>query len=283
MTSRWIVVPAVVLCLLTGTARLARAQFYSVTNNNSHIDISYVAVAGHDENGLIGWHVDNVSQLVQQWYWFRLAGVNNGNQSSLNDIWVMDASTPNPNQVYLRFSSEDPFEVHLLYTLTGGALGSDHSVITEQLTITNTGATALAPLTWFEYTDLDLSGPLSTFDDWASGGVTGITQQDNLRIATVTHSLTPDRYEITATNVYNWILFDKLDDSSTAYNLSNLGSPSNTGDVTFAFQWDLTIAAGESVTFTTTKEVNLIPEPGTLLLLGLGLVGLIAAHSRRQN
>ena len=270
---------ALLLCVSFVVATTSNAFVFSVTNNNSYITADSEPISGFNENGLINWFVDDTSQLVQQWYWFRQGA---GNQSSLNALNPVVGEIPNPNQIHLSYSNVDPFDVHILYTLTGFANGSGHSLLTEQITITNRNASTLS-LAWFEYTDFDLSGPSSTFNDHASGGVSGITQSDPLMTASVTHSLTPDRFEIASTSPgYNFLLFDALDDTNTIYNLSNLGSPSSTGDVTFAFQWNLSIAANDSLTFTTTKEINLIPEPGTALLLALGFVGLIAAHRRRK-
>jgi len=50
--------------------------------------------------------------------------------------------------------------------------------------------------------------------------------------------------------------------------------------VTWAFEWDPTIAAGQ--TFLINKDKNLsIPEPGTLMLISIGLVGGLVFQRRR--
>jgi hypothetical protein len=269
------------VCLLLGAAESARSQTtFAATNNNSYIFVDAVPVAGFNENGLINWFVDNTSQLVQQWYWFRTAGA--PGQTALGTLDLVVNQLVGSNGIEIGYRSNGVFAASICYTITGGANSSGYSLITETLTITNLSGSTRS-IAWFEYSDLDLSGPSSTFNDFASGNVNGITQSDSLMTASVTHSLTPDAFQIASTNIYNWLLFDPIDDSGTVFNLNNSGSPSSTGDVTFAFQWNLTLAANEGVTITTTKEMNLIPEPGTALLLVLGIAGLMAAHRRRQK
>lgn len=269
------------VCLLLGVAESARSQTtFAATNNNSYIFVDAVPVAGFNENGLINWFVDGTSQLVQQWYWFRPSGA--PGQTALGTLDLVVNQLVGSNGIEIGYRSNGVFAADILYTITGGANSSGYSLITETLTITNLSGSTRS-IAWFEYSDLDLSGTNSTFNDFASGNVSGITQSDSLMTASVTHSLTPDRFEITSTPGFNNGLFDALDDTNTIYNLSDLGSPSSTGDVTFASQWNLTLAANEGVTITTTKEMNLIPEPGTVLLLGLGLAALMAAHRRRRK
>ena len=66
-------------------------------------------------------------------------------------------------------------------------------------------------------------------------------------------------------------------------NLANTGLPLNNRDVTVGFQWSVTIAAGSSRDFMTEfgsnaplldPTVTAIPEPGTAILMGLGLLML---------
>jgi hypothetical protein len=63
--------------------------------------------------------------------------------------------------------------------------------------------------------------------------------------------------------------------------LGNIGGPL-TGDVTWAFQWDLVIAPGTSAQISKDKYLTvLVPEPSALALLAIGAVGY--ALSRRRQ
>jgi hypothetical protein len=73
--------------------------------------------------------------------------------------------------------------------------------------------------------------------------------------------------------------------------LTNGGITNAAGDWTVGFQWSVTIAAGSYQDFMTqiasnapleNPTVTVIPEPGTALLMGLGLL-LLAAPERRAQ
>jgi len=63
--------------------------------------------------------------------------------------------------------------------------------------------------------------------------------------------------------------------SGSPYTLN--GNSSATGDVTWAFQWDLPIAANHSSQFSKNIVIQ-VPEPSTWLLVGMAatLIGLFA-------
>jgi hypothetical protein len=68
--------------------------------------------------------------------------------------------------------------------------------------------------------------------------------------------------------------------ADTAVNNLTNGPLNFVGDWTGALQWDLSIAAGQSLGGRVTKGYNyVVPAPGAFALLGLG--GLVAARRRR--
>ena len=77
-------------------------------------------------------------------------------------------------------------------------------------------------------------------------------------------------------------ILNSLQDSS----VTDFGTTAGTvgpGDVEFAFQWDLSIPAGGSVTISKIKQlqVNVIPEPTTFALSFMGLA-LLAVRKLRK-
>jgi hypothetical protein len=75
--------------------------------------------------------------------------------------------------------------------------------------------------------------------------------------------------------------FDRLNDNFPTV-LNDGNGALGPGDVTWALQWDLSIAPGSSVVISKDKNVfvSVIPEPSSLALLSLGLVAL-ALRKRR--
>jgi len=72
----------------------------------------------------------------------------------------------------------------------------------------------------------------------------------------------------------------KLSDAS-ADNLDNSTGPLGPADVTWALQWDVTVAPGGTVQIS--KDKNIVPEPATLGLMGLGLVAAVVTRVRKAR
>jgi hypothetical protein len=66
-----------------------------------------------------------------------------------------------------------------------------------------------------------------------------------------------------------------------ADNLNDSTGPAGPADVTWAFQWDVTVAPGSTVQIS--KDKNIVPEPATLGLMGLGLVAAVVTRVRKAR
>ncbi|MDB6109574.1 MAG: hypothetical protein JWR69_1324, partial [Pedosphaera sp.] len=64
----------------------------------------------------------------------------------------------------------------------------------------------------------------------------------------------------------------------------NVGSGIGPGNVTWALQWDLTIAAGGTALISKDKYLEIIvPEPSTFALTGLGLAAFLLLRRRQST
>ncbi|MCY2926013.1 MAG: PEP-CTERM sorting domain-containing protein, partial [Planctomycetota bacterium] len=156
--------------------------------------------------------------------------------------------------------------------LAGGSAGSGTSDLTETIKITNTSG---APLDFhfFQYANLHLGGQTVNDSVEIRGGNTAVQTCGSTIVSETADVPTPSRYE--AGLAFNTL--NSLTDGSPT-SLSNQAGPTGPGDLTWAFQWDKTIAAGGSLLIS--KDMHVVPEPATLGLLVLGGLTVIARRRR---
>jgi hypothetical protein len=166
-----------------------------------------------------------------------------------NDFML--ASYVDPNQ---RFS------VEVRYLLTGGTPASLDSDLVEVLRIQNLSTTQPLDFHFFQYVDFDLGGTASddTVSVLGSPGNTVRQRDALLQLSETVVTPAPSRYEVTG--LANSLLAQLTDGLPT--NLSNSAGPL-TGDAAWAFQWDFTLAPGDSYLISKDKNLSPIPEPAT--------------------
>lgn len=245
------------------------ATVFTLEDNNSTVVIDSASSSGMSE-----WTVDGTDQLYKQWFWYRVGDTAEASIDTLPLLkeTVADFSlyTGNDHLSLIYGNDPGPFTIQVNYDLTGGSAGSFNSHIAETIKITNTGASSL-DFHFYQYTDFDLNGTPNddtaerindnTIRQWDTGG--------GIQFGEVTTTTTPDHYQIDIhPNIINMLNDGDADD------LLDITSPLGPDDITFAWQWDVTIGAGDNVIISQTKTMSPVPEPGTLLLIGLGFLGL---------
>lgn len=240
---------------------LASADIVNLTSGNSslQIDTSF---------GAQNWVVDGVNNLFQQWFYYRTPGTSN-TQPGINNISAPVINQLAPNVASVSFSNAE-LSVTVFYTLLGGNAGTFTSDIGEVIQINNTSGAPL-PLSFFQYCDFDLNG--------AQGGQV-VVIDPQLDDATQFGNGTElsETGIVPAANRAEANLFrNTLNSLETVagYNLDNTLS-AGPGDVTWAFQWDRTLAAGGTLLISKDKQLTpAVPAPAALLLgaAGLSLVG----------
>ena len=244
----------------------AEATTYNLTDANST-----AAINDASPFGMYSWRVDGVSMLYQQWFWYR---VGNTTTAASIDTLGPPTSVATSNTLTLVYTSPGQFSVQVGWSLVGGTPGSHTSDISEQIRLNNISQTAL-DFHFFQYTDFDLGGLFGGFNDTVSIIAPNVAHQNNPNVAIT---------ETTVTTASRWeanLFPNTLNSLGTAgYNLSDATGPL-TGDATWAFQWNRTLAPGGSFLISKDKHIDAVPEPATMLLLGSGLLG-IGVYARRR-
>ncbi len=259
---------------------LAHATSYTLTDLNSSITVDPTS-----QDGISAWKVDGVNQLYQQWFWGREGST--GPEHSLDSLTLLNAKATdtnfNPGNDTLSLlygdgttTADSSLTVALHLSLAGGAAGSRTSDLNTQAMFSNLTDSPVT-LHIFQYSDFDLSDN-SDNDTATAPNANTIIQSDGGMILTDSAAPTPSKWQI---GPYSGLL-DSLNDSGPT-GLTDSGS-GTVGDATYARQWDFTLppkgSGGATVGFSLDQHLS-VPDPGTVLLLAAGMLGLAAANRRR--
>ena len=191
---------------------------------------------------------------------------------SVSSIASRSATQPSGSQLNTVYTSSGNFSIEIDYTLHG--YGTGKSDIDEAITIQNLSGGAL-DFYFFQYSDFNLGSEDEVFMD------NSYAFQQNGANAIAEGIIDPAADAFEAKNVGGT--------TSTLYKLTTVsgtvldGSDYAIGDVTWAYEWHFSIAAGQSASIIKDKAltITLVPEPSALSLVVLGLGAWL--FPRRRN
>jgi hypothetical protein len=259
----------------------ARADVYTLTNNNSTLSIDSPPPADTNPLGAYVWTVDGTGVLYQQWFWYRVGS--SDPEAPINNLPLVNASNSVNGfgypQLTLTYGSLTTFEIAIEYTLVGGTAGSHISDVNEQILISNKGSES-RDFHFFQYSDFDLS-PDRVDNVVIDPDLQLVNQTPADGGSMLSEAVLGPKPNHAEANYYPATLNKLNDGVPTTLNGNLTAGP---GDVTWAFEWDPTIAAGGSYIISKDKLINpsAVPEPATIL--GLGTILLLVGRklSRRQ-
>jgi hypothetical protein len=159
-------------------------------------------------------------------------------------------------------------------SLLGSNWGAGWSDLSEQITIENKTGSPL-DLHFFQYNNYTLSGGQDTviFDNNNHVTQTGPLQNQG----EISVSGTPRHEGALVSTTLN-----SLNDNLPSTLSNGMGSV-GPGNVSCAFEWDISIATGRSASIGIDKLLNVVPEPSAIVLLSGGVMGIVLLQLRKRN
>jgi hypothetical protein len=232
--------------------------------------------------GLDSLIINGTQQINQQQVYFRTGG-SPGEAAPVSTL-TQSAITSSATTLDVTYTGEylstNQFTIEDVYSLTSQTNGAGMSFT---VTAKNNSSTAI-PLTLIEYSDFDLNatpnndtiafsgGPVNTATQ--TDGGTGVTMQNQ------PSTPTPTSYE---GELDNTTILSKIGGTGFTTLNDNQPNPSTQGNVTYAFQWDTTLAANtgsESLSLNWTLQN--VPEPASVTMV-LGLASMCGLRRPRRN
>jgi len=244
----------------------------TLADGNSALEID-----GDPPDGWVtGWWVDGdngeidttENHLNEMTWWIRFPG--DTRESFLPNAMSFSGSTDNTATFTYKAGNLSGI---LRYRLKGGAPASGQSKFIQDFTLTNNGAGA-SSFTLFQYTDLDVNFfPDNDTARYLGPGTIEQSDEEGTTVTVKIQGIQPSAWDIaTAPD-----LLDQLDDDG----ITTLDSSPNelSGDVEFAFQWDIRLAPGESITLQT---VHAVPVPAAIWLFGSAFMMIFGLGKRHR-
>jgi hypothetical protein len=177
--------------------------------------------------------------------------------------------------------SDGAILIDYVFTLMDDTGAQDEDGFGWDITLSNTTGADI-PLVLYTYLDLDLGGAADWFDDMATIdlGRAVVTDADDPAALFVWNQTVGGRIaDHFAVGAYPGVRAT-LDTMGAAQDLSDTMNPFGPADFTAAYQFDFLVAAGSSVT--SSSSTSIAPEPDSAVLTALGLMGLTVSGRRRK-
>jgi hypothetical protein len=270
------------LVMLLGTSRPAHGVILGIQDGNASASIDV-----DSQRGLYDWYTDGVNIApaagggindYRQWFWY---GVGANAPASVDSLTRTTAGTSDANfngtndTAFVRYFGTG-FKLEVTFSLVGGTPGSGVSDIGEQIRITNTNLTGNLDFHFYQYGDFQLTPPFIGGEHaWFTN--TNTVHETGALGALQETIVTPPASHREVAKFADTI--NKLNNGINPVTLSDTNNM--TGDVTWAYEWDVTIAPGATLLISKDMQI-IIPEPGSFALVLVGIAGLCVLRRRRS-
>jgi len=251
---------------LAGSVFQVEALSYTLSQNDSSVQIDLAS-------GVSDWQVDNVNQLNQQWFYYRVGST--GPEQSIDTIASPSSISSTSTRVIATYVNST-ISVKTTYLLGGSTPGSGKATLTDTITVKNTSGTQ-QDFHFYPYSDFDLGGISGNqnvqFYDQGSGSYYQVIQTGP-RSSIVSETVSATSPSEVQAGLYDATLLGLADGSTTTLNNTLSAGP---GNVVYAYEWDVTLAPSASFQI---SAIMAVPEPSVLTIMSAGAVALALQRRR---
>lgn len=271
---------ALVVLIAFGIAPRGSAQDITISDVNSSIGLN-ITNGTFGNAGVTSWVVDGVDQLNRQWLYYRVGPV--GAESSIETIGAPVVTGLGANYVEVLYANSS-YGVKFSYTLGGNPVGTGKSGATLGINVINYQASPL-DFHLFQYSDFDLNGgasPDSVTFLKAVGKFNRAAQTSGAAWMTNTFSGVgiPNPTPKVEAGLNNVSLAGLTDLVASDY--ASSATNSGPGNVTYAMQWDLSLAAGTGFSLAETISMQ-VPEPSSFAIIATAIVSFVCSARHRHT
>ena len=281
LTSRvWLYQNTLIAILFAGSVVQSEANIYTIGARDTSMQIDLAS-------GITQWTIDGVNQLNLQSFYY---SVGSGPAASIYTIGLPSAPVITTNipktTVALNTTYADSIiSVRTLFSIQSSPIGSGNATLAQTLTINNLSATDQV-FHFYQYSDFDLGGVSGgqnlQFTDNGSGKYYQVVQTGSTGI-TLTGLVTGVSGGSSAQLEVQAGLFDGNKFGLGSVNPVTLDNTltAGPGNAVYAYEWDATLAPGNSITISEIQAV--VPEPSSVALVASGMLALALLNRRRQS
>ncbi|MCW5939591.1 MAG: PEP-CTERM sorting domain-containing protein [Fimbriimonadaceae bacterium] len=221
--------------------------------------------------------VAGVENPTQHWFWYR-AGADTRDYALSNQTEATVSGNFAELQYVEPVAGFGPDALRFVQTYELTQTGPNSAFLTIAFGVLNQTTSAI-DLTLSSYLDTDLNETAGDDSAAVSGEENEVqTIVDSLTGSSLVYSASTRRLNAFEVAPYSSILDSLTDNGATVY--SNSAFNFGPGDYTGGYQWQSTITPGRLIFIgAVTLDLNAVPEPGTLLILG----GLLAWTLKRRR
>jgi hypothetical protein len=222
---------------------------FTLTSGNSKTIFNTQSQAGQSQ-----WFVDGTDQLGcmpngEQWFWY---SIGNGAPQSIDTLTNFYNNQAAPNLLTSEYAGAG-FDLTLKATLTGGTAGTGNSALSETVSIDNISGAPLQ-LHFYQFANLMVDDKETNSLTLSGTPINTATQIDPMGTGKAEVSVTgaPNEYQIDN----NGAIKLALDNGTNPVTLNDNSVGPISGDDAFAFEWDPTIAAGNTFQVSINKSIT---------------------------